>query len=298
MADLSPDEVQAILGRACQLKTEANHTSFQGKTLALLFEKPSLRTRVSFEVAMHQMGGHAIYLGQTEVGLGVRESIADFGLLLSRLVDGIACRTYTHENLKELARSASVPVVNALSDVEHPTQALADLLTVLEHRGGLKGVVIAYIGDGNNVASSLALGAAGVGAAFRIASPAGYELPSTIVDRASKVAMTGGGEVQLLRDPSEAVVDADVVYTDVWASMGQEGEAEVRHKAFAGYQVNSELLERAKPGAIFMHPMPAHYGEEVLPGFLEHPQSVAYDQAENKLYILKALLEAFLAPKP
>ena len=294
ITDLSSKEVLSLFDRSRELKTTTPVTSLQGKSVGLLFEKPSLRTRVSFEVAIHQLSGNAIYLGQNEVGLGTREPIADISLLLSRLVDAVACRTYSHANLEELADHSSIPIINALSDKEHPTQALADLLTIQEHFGRLNGIIIAYIGDGNNVAASLAQCAASVGASFRIASPPGYDLPADIFDIASKLANSNGSQFMSLRSPSEAVSNADVVYTDVWSSMGQENETEVRRKDFSQFQVTDELLKYAKSDAIFMHPMPAHYGEEVPDNFLEHPQSVTYEQAANKLYILKALLEAML----
>ena len=298
LADLSPSEVMALLSRAGQLKKSGTDQDapLQGKSVALLFEKPSLRTRIAFEVATHRMGGHPIYLGQQEAALGVREPIRDLGLGLSRWVDAVVCRTFAHRGLEELAEAASVPVINALSDAEHPCQALVDLLTVLEHRGRLDGLRIAFVGDANNVAASLTLGAVSVGAHLSIASPQGYELPSGIVAIAQERAGTTGAQLRLLRQPREAVEGADVVYTDVWTSMGQEADAAVRRRAFAGYQVNEELLAGASPDAIFMHDMPAHYGEEVPPGFLETPRSVAYDQAENKPYVVQALLEALLAP--
>ena len=294
-ADLSPEEVSGLLARAHQLKGAADAAPLRGKMAALLFEKPSLRTRVSFEVAMYQLGGSAVYLGQPEVGLGEREPTSDLARVLSRMVNGIVCRTFDHSSLEELARNASVPVVNALSDTEHPCQALADLLTIHEHTGRLAGVSIAFVGDGNNVAASLALASATVGAFFRIASPEGYELSPSIAARAREIAQGTGGQVHLLRQPEEAVAGADVVYTDVWTSMGQEGSAQARRQAFAGYQVNESLLARAGPEAIFMHAMPAHYGEEVPAGFLEHLRSVAFDQAENRLHATKAILEALLA---
>ncbi|MBI4233553.1 MAG: ornithine carbamoyltransferase [Chloroflexi bacterium] len=295
IADLTPEEVRGLVARALELKRGERPSCPPGKVLALLFEKPSLRTRVSFDVAMHQLGGHPVYLGPQEVGLGVREPIADVARVLSRYVDAIACRTFAQENLVQLALYASVPVVNALSDAEHPCQALADILTVQERKGHLQGLTIAFVGDGNNVAASLALAAAAVGARFNIATPPGYDLPSRTVDRAKELARGTGGEVQALHDPLKAVRGADVVYTDVWTSMGHEAQAVERRRAFHGYQVNPALLSKAREDAIFLHPMPAHYGEEVPAGFLEHPQSVAYDQAENRLHIQKAILEALLA---
>lgn len=296
IADLTPHQVVQLVERASALKRGARPGSLQGKVMALVFEKQSLRTRVSFEVAMLQMGGHAIYLDQKDIGLGVREPVADIARVLSRMVDVIVARTYRHETLEELARSSSVPVVNALSDREHPCQALADLQTVLERFGRLQGLTLAFVGDGNNVASSLALACASVGMHFRIASPRGYTLPPFTLRVAKERAGLSGGSVTPLEDPASAVRGADVVYTDVWVSMGQESEAERRRQAFQGYQVNEALLSLASPRAVLMHPMPAHYGEEVPPGFLEHPASVAFEQAENRLHAQKALLEALLAP--
>ncbi|MSQ12338.1 MAG: ornithine carbamoyltransferase [Dehalococcoidia bacterium] len=293
--DLAPDEVQHLLRRALALKGGKPSSPLARKTLALLFEKPSLRTRASFDVAMEQIGGHALYLGPQEVGLGTREPASDVGRVLSRYVDAIACRTFAQRTLEELARAASVPVINALSDQEHPCQALADILTVLEVKGRLDLVTVAFVGDGNNCAASLALAIASVGGCFRIASPGGYGLPGEIVRRAQALARKTGGSVEAAADPRAAVQGADVVYTDVWTSMGREAEAAARRGAFAGYQVNAKLLTYAKKDAVVMHPMPAHYGEEVPPGFLEGPRSIAYQQAENRLHAQKALLEAVLA---
>jgi ornithine carbamoyltransferase len=306
VADASPQETHALLARARELKASASASPGEslrglpglgplaGKTVALLFEKPSLRTRVSFEVATARLGGLPIYLGPQEVGLGSREPVSDVARVLSGYVDAIVCRTFAQQNLVDLARFGSVPVVNALSDAEHPCQALADLMTVLERRERLAGTVIAYVGDGNNVAASLALGAAATGAVIRLASPPGYELPGDVVWRASELAATTDGSVTLVADPAAAAADADVVYTDVWTSMGQEADAQTRRAAFRGYQVNEELMAHARPDAIIMHPMPAHYGEEVPRDFLTHPRSVAYAQAENRLHVQQALLEALL----
>ncbi len=296
ISDLTSEELEDIIRLAQELKGSgaARQPSLTGKTLALLFEKPSLRTRVSFHVAMRQLGGDCIYLSPAEVGLGQRESVADVARTLSRYVDCIAARTFSMSTVEELARYAGVPVINALSDREHPCQALADLLTIQEKKGGLKGVSIAFIGDGNNVAVSLALGAAMVGARFIIASPPGYELPGDILARADAFARQSGGSVQQVREPAEAARDADVVYTDVWASMGQEHEADVRRQAFSGYQVDARLMALAAPGAIFMHDLPAHRGEEVTDDVIDGPQSVVFDQAENRMHAQKALLARLL----
>ncbi len=262
----------------------------KGQTAALVFEKPSLRTRVSFEVAMWELGGHAIYLSPAEVGLGKRESVSDVARTLSRFVHGIVARTFAHGTLEQLANYGTLPVINALSDYEHPCQALGDLLTIKEKKGSLKGLRLAYIGDGNNVARSLMLAAAAAGMDFTMASPRGYEMDGQALGRARKMAGQSGAAVATMTEPHRAVENADVVYTDVWTSMGQEAESEVRRRAFASYQVDSDLLSRASKGALFMHPLPAHHGEEVAEGLLDHPQSVVFDQAENRLHIQKAIL--------
>ena len=294
IADLSPSEIEGVVRRAAELKGGATSAALAGKSVALLFEKPSLRTKASFDLAVHQLGGHPIYFGAEEVGLGKREPVADVARVLERYVDAIVARTFAHSTLVELAEWASIPVINALSDGEHPCQALGDLLTIQEHRGRLQGLAISYIGDGNNVAASLALGAALVGASFAIASPPGYELPTPVLARAQELAANGGGSVRQMVSPQEAVQEADVVYTDVWTSMGQERETQQRLRAFEGYQVNPDLLALAATGAIFMHPLPAHHGEEVAEGMLDHAQSVVFEQAENRLHAQKGLLELLL----
>ena len=295
ITDLSPEEVRTLLGRAKELKRGVQSASLAGKSVAMLSEKPSLRTRVSFDVAVHQLGGHAIYMGRDEVGLGSREAVSDGARVLSRYVEAIVARTYAHQTLEALAMYASVPVINALSDVEHPCQALGDLLTITEHAGYLKGLNIAFVGDGNNVAASLALGAASAGAHFVIASPPGYELPEQVVQQAQSLASTCGATIRQVTHPEEATQGADVIYTDAWVSMGQEAQAEQRRRDFQGYQVNLGLMELASPEAIFMHPLPAHYGEEVSEGMLDHPRSVVFDQAENRLHAQKAVLELMLS---
>jgi len=265
-----------------------------GKVLALVFEKPSLRTRVSFDVGMRQLGGECLYLSPPEVGLGSREPVEDVARTLSRYVDGIAARTFEHHTVEELARWADVPVINALSEGEHPCQALADVLTVEEKKGRLAGVSLAFIGDGNNVARSLCLAAAMSGMEFRFASPAGYELPAETVARAEEMARASGGSLACLGDPKEAVRGADVVYTDVWASMGQEADASARREAFQGYQVDARMMSLAAADAVFMHDLPAHRGEEVAAEVIEGPQSVVFDQAENRLHAQKAALALLL----
>jgi len=283
-----------VLETARALKDGGPQSLLAGKTLALVFEKPSLRTRVSFDVAMRQLGGDCIYLSPAEVGLGTREPVEDVARVLSRYVDCIAARTFAHETVQELARWAEVPVINALSDGEHPCQALADVLTIQEKKGRLAGVSLAFVGDGNNTARSLCLAAAMSGMEFRFASPEGYGLPEATVARARELARGSGGAVTCLRDPEEAVKGADVVYTDVWASMGQEEESAARREAFLGYQVDARMMSLAAPEAIFMHDLPAHRGEEVSAEVIEGPQSVVFDQAENRLHAQKAVLALIL----
>jgi ornithine carbamoyltransferase len=297
IADLTPEELRRVLDTAHALKAlrqAQGERILAGKVLALVFEKPSLRTRVSFDVGMRQLGGECLYLSPPEVGLGSREPVEDVARTLSRYVDGIAARTFEHRTVEELARWADVPVINALSDGEHPCQALADVLTVEEKKGRLAGVSLAFIGDGNNVARSLCLAAAMSGMEFRLASPAGYELPAETVARAEEMARASGGSLACLRDPKEAVRGADVVYTDVWASMGQEADASARREVFQGYQVDARMMSLAAADAVFMHDLPAHRGEEVAAEVIEGPQSVVFDQAENRLHAQKAALALIL----
>ena len=295
IGDLTLDGAWGIINRAIRIKKrKAMSSILAGKTLALIFEKPSLRTKVSFDVAMYQLGGHSVYLSQAEVGLGSREPIADVARTLSRYVDIIAARTFAHASVESLAKYATVPVINALSDGEHPCQALADIMTIYEKKGKLEGLTIAYIGDGNNVSNSLMLACVLVGMNFRIASPKGYELPDKIVRLGLRSSKKVGAEIALLKEPRAAVKGADVVYTDVWTSMGQEAEAEKRRKAFAGYQVDAKLMKLAAKDAIFMHPLPAHHDEEVSPGIIDSRQSVVFDQAENRLHVQKAILAEIL----
>ncbi|MCI0850296.1 MAG: ornithine carbamoyltransferase [Chloroflexi bacterium] len=295
IADLTADELELLLSTAARLKRDGYPRALEGQSLALLFEKPSLRTRVSFDVAMQQLGGHTIYLPQSEVGLGQRESVADVARVLSRYVQGIVARTYQQQTLVDLAAHTSVPVINALSDEQHPCQALADLLTIREQKGGVSGVHIAYVGDGNNVAASLAQAAALAGANIRMASPPGYHLPEAVVIEVETYARASGGSFRTLQSPEEAVRGADVVYTDVWTSMGQEDSYQQRLKAFAGYQVSPELLGLAKPDAIFMHDLPVHRGEETVDEVIEGPQSVVFEQAENRLHVQRAVLLLLMA---
>jgi ornithine carbamoyltransferase len=294
VADLTAQEIQHLLARAGELKERKESRILEGKVLALVFEKPSLRTRVSFDVAMHQLGGRAIYLSGAEVGLGQREPIADVARVLGRYVDGIVVRTFSQAAARELARHGGVPVINGLTDEEHPCQALSDFLTILEKKGRLSGVSLAFVGDGNNVAHSLMLGAALLGMDFRMAGPSGYGPEDRILRRALALAAQNGARIELVEEPQRAVAGADVVYTDVWTSMGQEAETAKRRQDFSGYQVDQELLSLAGKEAIFMHPLPAHHGEEIAAGLLDSPQSVVFDQAENRLHLQKALLAELL----
>jgi len=294
VADLSSEELHSLLSEAIELKNEGWLSVLDRKILALVFEKPSLRTRVSFEVAMKQLGGHSIYLSPEEVGMGKREAVPDVAKVLSRYADVIAARTFSHKTLETLAEHSAVPVINALSDVEHPCQALADLLTIQEEKGELEGLTIAFIGDGNNVAHSLMLAASLTGINFRIASPDGYKVSKELLELAESYAKENKTEILCTEDPKLAVKEADVVYTDVWTSMGQEAEAEVRRQIFARYRLNHELLALAKEDAIVMHPLPAHYGEEVTQEILHGAQSVVFDQAENRMHLQKALLARML----
>jgi ornithine carbamoyltransferase len=299
VADLSGAEINALLEHALQLKhelaTNGSSPHLDGRTAALIFQKPSLRTRVSFEMAMLQLGGHALYLSPAEIQLGQREGVVDAARVLSRYVDVIVARVYLHSDVVGLARHADVPVINALSDAEHPCQILADLLTLRERHATLRGLRLAYVGDGNNVANSLALAAARLGMHITFGCPAGYEPEASVLEAATADAETGGGSIELSTDPRQAVRGANAVYTDAWYSMGQEGEADLRAPVFRAYQVNRELLAQAAPGAVAMHCLPAHRGQEITDEVLDGPASVAYDQAENRLHAQKALLLRLLA---
>ena len=294
VSDLSREDIGLLISEAIEMKAKGWLSLLDRKVLALLFEKPSLRTRVSFEIAMHQLGGHNIYLSPAEVGLGKREAISDVAQVLSRYVDIIAVRTFSHQTLEILASHCRVPVINALSDLEHPCQALADLLTIYEKKEGLQGITLAFVGDGNNVAHSLLLATSLAGMNFRIASPSGYTVQDRILHLAQEYAAGNSSEILCTEEPELAVSGADVVYTDVWTSMGQEDEAEQRRQAFADYQINNKLMSLAREDAIFMHPLPAHRGEEVTDDVIDGPQSVVFDQAENRMHLQKALLAVML----
>jgi ornithine carbamoyltransferase len=285
ISTLSVKEIQGILSLTDKLKKNRARFSraLTGKTLALVFQKPSNRTRVSFYVGMYQLGGNSIYLGPGELNLGVRESIEDVAKTLSRYVDGIVLRTYAHQNVLDMAMHARIPVINGLSDYAHPCQALADLYTVREKRKDLKGVIFSYVGDGNNVCNSLMHICAKLGVKMNVATPKGYE-PDARVLKATR------SHVHVFNRPQEAVKNADVIYTDVWASMGQEKEAAKRRKAFKDFQVNSALLKLAKKNALVMHCLPAHRGEEITSEVLDSPNSVVFDEAENRMHVQKAVL--------
>jgi ornithine carbamoyltransferase len=295
ITDLDRKEIEHLIEQAGHMKTKGSPPLLSGRTLALLFEKPSLRTKVSFEIAIYQLGGYGIYLSPEEVGLGKRESVADVARVLDRYVDGIVARTFSQKTLDSLAGHSSVPVINALSDLEHPCQALSDLFTIYEKKGSLSGLTLAFIGDGNNVANSLLLSSCLVGMNFHFASPAGYDMKAEVLNQGKEFAGTSGSQIRLTRDPYEAAKDADIIYTDVWTSMGQEAEGAKRRLAFSDYQVDNKLLSSAKGDALFMHPLPAHHGEEVSAGLLDDPRSVVFDQAENRLHLQKALLVKLLS---
>lgn len=290
VADLPSDGVAQLVERAYKMKRGKGERPLAGKEFALIFEKPSLRTRVSFEVGIRQLGGTCTYLSQQDVGLGVREPEADIARVLDRWVDGIIARVFSHRSLELLAEYASIPVVNALSDLEHPCQAMGDLLTIQEHKGSLSHKNIAFIGDGNNVAASLALACASVGANFTLASPEEYRIPTNVLDEAKRRAAAVESKVNWVSEPSEAVKNADVVYTDTWVSMGQEDEKAERIAIFGSYKVDEELVKAAKPDFLFMHDMPAYRGQELSEGMIDHPNSVVFDQAENRMHAQKAIL--------
>jgi len=304
LADSTPDEFMGLLELAVKLKTDLgkkgrNQPLLEGKTLGMVFQKPSLRTRVSFDMAMIQLGGQALYLSPNEVQLGKRESVADVARVLSRYVEVIMARVFGHADVVALAQYSRVPVINGLSDYSHPCQGAADLLTIYERFGKLKGLKVAYVGDGNNVANSLAYGCALTGAHFCSASPEGYDLNPAVVAKANEIAQTTGSTLTLLRDPVEAARDADVIYTDVWTSMGQEEETARRLKVFAPtYQINAALVSHAAPNYIVMHCLPAHRGQEITDEVCDDDQhSALWDQAENRMHAQKGILAWLLGAK-
>jgi ornithine carbamoyltransferase len=294
LAEFAPEEVALILDEADKIKglqkARIPYRPLRGRTLAMVFQKPSNRTRVSFEVGMYQLGGHALSLSPQEIQMGKRETPSDTGRVLARYIDAIMVRTFDHEELEELAGAADVPVINGLSDAHHPCQALADLLTVREEFGTLEGVKIAYVGDGNNVAHSLAIACALTGAELAIAHPEGHGPDEKVLEAAESL----GAAPTITEDPHEAASNARVVYTDVWASMGQEAEAEGRKEEFGPFRVNEDLMSLAAEDAVFLHCLPAHRGEEVTAGVIDGPQSRVFDQAENRLHAQKALLYLLL----
>jgi ornithine carbamoyltransferase len=291
--DLTPEELARLIELSLGMKRDGAGPMLRGQTLALIFEKPSLRTRVSFEMAMHRLGGRALYMSAHEVQMGDREPVRDVARVLSRMVQAIAARTYSHDSVSEMAEYATVPVINALTDEEHPCQALADLLTLRERFGSVKGLRLVYLGDGNNVARSLAYASVMAGIHFSCISPSAYALPEETLERAR--ALPGGGSVTQSHDPHEGVRAADVLYTDVWASMGFEHELESRKEHFQPYQLNAALLAQAPSHALVMHDLPAHRGEEITDEVLESSRSLVFDQAENRLHAQQAVLAALLA---
>jgi ornithine carbamoyltransferase len=297
--DFTGEDLQLVLAAAERLKSRRKttlardddyRTALEGKHVALLFEKPSLRTRVTFQVAIEELGGSAIYLGPQEVGLGQRESVPDVARNLERWVDGIVARVFRHSDIQTLAQFATIPVINALSDAEHPCQALADFLTLYERKKSLQGLKIAYVGDGNNVAVSLMKVAAKLGVSMAVAMPQGYRPPAEVEHQIDGLFKSSGTSLLVTNDPKKAVEGADAVYTDTWVSMGQEDETEKRRAAFGGYQVNEDLMTLANSDAVFMHCLPAHRGEEVTDAVMDSPRSVIFDQAENRLHVHKAVL--------
>lgn len=293
--DITADDLDDLIRDAVHLKAmraggEA-HKVLDGKSLAMIFEKPSTRTRVSFEVGMTDLGGHALYLNPHDVQLGRGEEIRDMARVLSRYVSGVMIRAYRHETIADYASHSTVPVINGLSDIEHPCQVLADIMTIREHFGQSRDVKIAWVGDGNNVCNSLLLSTALTGMSMAVASPKGYQPGQQVVGHARSV----GGDVMVVESPYDAVMDADVIYTDIWVSMGEEAEHDLRMKAFTGYCISEDLLEHAAPDAVVMHCLPAHRGEEITDAVIESPQSIVWDQAENRLHAQKALLVKLLS---
>ncbi len=292
--DYEGEEIHALLRTALRMKDEQRagvaHRVLAGRTLGMIFQKNSTRTRVSFEVWMSQLGGHALFLSSNDLQLNRGETIADTAHVLGRYVDGIMARVYAHSDVEALAEHSGVPVINGLSDLLHPCQAMADLLTILEKKGRLEGVRMAYVGDSNNVTHSLLQAGARTGMDVRVGSPEGFQPQAEILERCRDMARRSGGSVRVTQDPAEAVRDADVVYTDTWASMGQESEHEARVKALRAYQVNDALLAHAADDVLFMHCLPAHRGEEVADAVMDGPHSVVFDEAENRLHAQKAIL--------
>ena len=299
LKDYSRADIEDLFDLTRKVKAQPGdyRKALEGKTLAMIFQKPSTRTRVSFEAGMYQLGGHALFLGADAIQLNRGETVPDTARILSRFVDGIMARVFAHQDILDLARHATVPVINGLSDLLHPCQALADCFTLLERRGTLEGLKIAYVGDGNNVCHELMFAAVKLGMAISVASPPGYEPNQLIVRSAARDAQKSNKSgPEVTNDPQEAVKGADVVYTDVWTSMGQEAEAQKRVAAFKGFIVDQALMSRAEPDALFMHCLPAHRGEEVAAEVIDGPQSVVFDEAENRLHTQKALMILLMTP--
>lgn len=298
LTDYSTEEILYLIDLAIDLKHKQKngeiYQPLKGKTLGMIFEKSSTRTRVSFEVGMYQLGGHALFLSKDDLQLGRGETIRDTGRTMSRYLDGIMLRTFAHRNVIELARGATVPVINGLTDMAHPCQALADYQTIYEKKGRLKGLKLAYIGDGNNMVQSLMVGAAKLGVHIAVATPPGYEPKQEVLESCKEYAEKSGAVIELTHDPKEAASQADVIYTDVWASMGFEDEHEERLKVFQPYQVNLELVQHAKDDFLFMHCLPAKRGEEVSDAVIDGEHSIVFDQAENRLHAQKAIMAAIM----
>lgn len=298
LSDVASEELQEIFALAKELKAKQKqgvpHPLLPGKTLALIFEKPSLRTRVTFETGMTQLGGHAIYLAPQDIRLGERETVQDAARNLERWVDGIVARTYAHQMVERLAQYARIPVINGLTDRHHPCQIVSDLFTILEKRGSLQGLKVAYIGDGNNVCHSLIEGAANMGIHLTVACPKGYEPDREVLAESEGEAKRSGAVIEVIHDPKAAAKGADILYTDVWTSMGQEEERAQRLRAFQGFQVDQALVALAKPDVLVMHCLPAHRGEEITDEVIDGPCSIVFDQAENRLHVQKALLVKLL----
>ncbi len=299
--DTSPEAIKALIEMSIRRKAEFKSGGLkpvlQGKVIAMIFQKSSLRTRLGFEAAMAQLGGHAINLEDHQIGMGMskREEVRDVARVISSMCDGIVARVFSHQVVVELAAASSVPVINGLSDWSHPCQALSDMMTLQEHFGSLNNLKVAYVGDANNVARSLLNACAKLGISYSIASPKGYEMNSAVVEFGGALARGSGAQLSMSNDPKEAVRDADAVYTDVWTSMGQEAEREEREKAFAGYQLNADLLKHAKPTAVIMHCLPANRNLEITSELVDSPQSLIFQQAENRLHSQRALLEVLLS---
>jgi ornithine carbamoyltransferase len=297
LRDFAPTEIHHLLELAADLKARPAEfsTALRGKTLAMIFEKPSLRTRVTFDIGIQQLGGFSVYLSPAEISLGKRESIHDVAKNLERMVQGIMIRTFAHQIVEEMAKEASVPIINGLTDYSHPCQAMADFLTIKEVKGRVDGIRLAFVGDGNNVAHSLMFAGALLGAHISVVCPKGYEPKGDATAWSTAQAAKTGGSIVVTHDPVEGVRGADVIYTDVWASMGQEAEAEARKGLFFPYQVNEAMVERAKPDVSFMHCLPAHRGEEVTAGVIDSPRSVVFQEAENRLHAQKAIMLELMA---